>query len=106
MTKKKVIKVISTEKIDQIWHVYILKTLSGQLYTGITSDLVRRMKQHKNGNGGRFTRTFGFKKLLYSEESTTRSEALKREAEVKRWPKKKKVQLIKGLIIQRKKHAK
>lgn len=84
-----------------MWHVYILKTQSGQLYTGITSDLKRRMKQHRSGNGGKFTRTFGFKKLLYSEERRSRSEALKREAAVKKWSRTKKLRLIKGLLVQK-----
>ena len=81
-----------------MWHVYILKTQSGQLYTGITKDLARRMKQHKSGNGGRFTRVFGFKKLLYRAEFPDRSTALRRESEIKKWPRKKKLQLIRGKI--------
>ncbi len=77
-----------------IWHVYILETKNGKLYTGITSDIVRRMKEHQSGNGCRFTCTFGFEKLLYSEERPNRSEALKREAHIKSWSKPRKLKLI------------
>ena len=79
-----------------MWVVYILQTKNKQLYTGITSDVIRRMKEHKTGKGARFTRIFGFKKLLYTESQFTRSDALKRESEIKRWPKQKKLQLIAG----------
>ncbi|OGX06299.1 MAG: hypothetical protein A2Z88_00515 [Omnitrophica WOR_2 bacterium GWA2_47_8] len=77
-----------------MWHVYILKTKNGKLYTGITKDLTRRMRQHNSGNGGRFTRAFGFKKLLYSEIQPTRSHALKRESQIKTWPRNKKLTLV------------
>lgn len=41
------------------------------------------MQQHKTGKGAKFTRAFGFKKLLYSENHPTKSAALKREAALK-----------------------
>ncbi len=82
-----------------MWHVYILKTKKGQFYTGITCDLIRRIKQHKSGNGGRFTRTFGFRKLLYSEKCLDRSEALKREAEIKGWTRERKLRLVRGKAL-------
>lgn len=77
------------------WCVYILECANGDLYTGITADLERRFKQHQSGNGGKFTRTFGAIKIVYSESAPGRSEALIREAEIKRWPRKKKMALVK-----------
>ncbi|MDO8494380.1 MAG: GIY-YIG nuclease family protein [Deltaproteobacteria bacterium] len=64
-------------------YVYILQSKDGKFYTGYTTDLARRMKQHKNGKGAKFTRSFGFRKLLYHERLATRSAALKREAAIK-----------------------
>ena len=54
------------------------------------------MKAHKNGKGARFTKIFGFKKLLYSEDLPTRVEALKRESFIKTWPREKKLLLALG----------
>ncbi len=67
------------------YFVYILESSDGKYYVGYTTDLKRRMKQHKNGTGAKFTRGFGFRKLLYQESYATKSEALKREAEIKSW---------------------
>ena len=83
-----------------MWHVYILEAKDNRLYTGITNDLDHRMEMHKIGKGARFTRSFGFKKLRYFEDFSNRSEALKREAEIKSWPKKEKITLIKGKLME------
>ena len=77
------------------WKVYILETNKGTLYTGITNDLEKRVATHKKGKGALFTRLCGVKKLLYSENSCNRSSASTREAEIKKWPRKKKLELIK-----------
>ena len=82
------------KKIRTVWHIYILETLTGQLYTGMTKDLVRRMKEHQKGKSCRFTRTFGFKKLLYTEDFPTRSKAMQRECQIKTFPRQKKLKLI------------
>ena len=81
-----------------MWHVYILQCKNGYLYTGIAKDVAQRLKQHKKGRGARFTRIFGVKKLLFTEEYPSRREALKREAFIKTWPKKKKIALIEGKL--------
>lgn len=70
--------------------VYILESSNRKYYVGYTTDLDRRMKQHKEGKGAKFTRSFGFKKLLYHETYPTKSEALKREAQIKSWSRAKK----------------
>lgn len=74
--------------------VYILQSAGNQYYTGYTTDLKRRMDQHRRGTGAKFTRGFGFKRLLYSETHPTKSAALKREAELKKWPRAMKKVLI------------
>ena len=88
-----------------MWYLYILRTKDGRLYTGITKDLVRRMKQHQTGKGARFTKIFGFEELLFSQRLLSQSEALKREADVKTWPKTKKLKLIAGNIRLRSKKS-
>lgn len=75
--------------------VYILQSLDGKYYVGYTTDLKRRMRQHQSGTGAKFTRGFGFKKLLYHESFATKSEALKREAAIKRQTRAGKKALIK-----------
>ncbi|MDP8266373.1 MAG: GIY-YIG nuclease family protein [Candidatus Aceula meridiana] len=81
------------------WYVYILESQKKTLYTGITNDIEKRMAAHKNGKGARFTKVFGFEKLLYSEKLDGRVEAMKREAQIKSWPKKKKLALIAGKSV-------
>ena len=79
-----------------MWHVYILECKDGSLYAGITDNLDRRFEEHKSGKGGKFTRAFVANKILYSEQYSTKEEALRREAQIKGWTRKKKLVLIKG----------
>jgi len=78
-----------------MWYLYILQTKFGQFYTGITNDVKRRMAEHKDGKGAKFTRNFGFQKLLYIERFSTKSDALKREKQIQGWTRKQKSALIK-----------
>ena len=75
--------------------VYIMQCRDGSLYTGITTDLKRRLQEHKNKKGGGYTRAHEVTKIAHAEKAQTRSEALKRESEIKSWPREKKLQLIK-----------
>lgn len=77
-----------------MWFVYILKCKNGDLYTGITNNLERRFEEHKSGKGGKFTHVFKVDKMLYSEPCGSKSEALRREAQIKGWRRKKKLSLI------------
>lgn len=76
------------------WHVYILRCADGTFYTGITTDLQRRRKQHNAGTASRYTRSRRPVRLIYHEEAASRSHALKREAAVKALTRPQKVQLI------------
>ncbi|MFA5104513.1 MAG: GIY-YIG nuclease family protein [Candidatus Margulisiibacteriota bacterium] len=78
------------------YFVYILECGNNSLYTGITSDLDRRMKEHFSGKGCKYTSSFKAQKLRYAEEYDTRSQATKREAQIKGWTRTKKLALIKG----------
>jgi putative endonuclease len=76
--------------------VYILESSDGRYYVGYTTDLKRRMDQHQSGKGAKFVRGFGFRKLLYHEAYSKKSEALKREAQLKRLSRVEKKALIRG----------
>ena len=78
------------------YFVYLLQCKDGSIYTGITTDVTRRFAEHKNKKGGHYTGSRGVLKILYTEKYPTRSEALRREAEIKRWRREKKMELIKG----------
>jgi putative endonuclease len=68
------------------WCVYMLRCADGSLYTGITTDVVRRVAEH-NGDGAagaRYTRSRRPVALVYVEPADTRAEALRREAAIKR----------------------
>lgn len=76
------------------YFVYILSCKDGTLYTGITTDLKRRFKEHAEGTGARYTRARKVQKVLYTERHKNRSAASKREAAIKRLPRHKKLKLI------------
>jgi putative endonuclease len=78
-----------------MYFVYLLRCKDKSIYTGITNDLLRRLKQHKSGKGGRYTRARGVREIVYTEKYKTRGEALKREAEIKSWRRDRKLSLIK-----------
>ena len=78
-----------------MWYVYILKCKDKKLYTGITTDIHRRLKEHNAGTGGRFTRFRKPVSLIYSEKAPSRSKALKREAAIKKLKREEKLALIK-----------
>ena len=75
--------------------VYILECNDGTLYTGWTNDIDKRFKAHNDGKGAKYTKVRRPLKLVYLEELETKSEALKRENEIKKMTKDKKRQLIK-----------
>ncbi|HSD98586.1 MAG TPA: GIY-YIG nuclease family protein [Patescibacteria group bacterium] len=79
--------------------VYILRTSANTLYTGQTNDLEKRLTQHrkKNYESAKYLKAFNSFALVYTEECATKSEALKREWEIKQLPKSKKEALINGL---------
>jgi putative endonuclease len=80
---------------NKMYFVYILLTDRGTLYTGQTNNLEKRMAVHKSGKGAKYLRSFKSFELVYTEEVSTLSQALKREAEIKKWPRQKKLELVK-----------
>jgi len=66
------------------WWVYILKCGDGTLYTGITNDLERRLKRHRDGTAARYTRSRLPVRLVYREPAADRGAALRREAAIRK----------------------
>ncbi len=79
---------------DRRYYTYIMASTSGVLYTGSTSDLVRRVYQHKHGLLSRFTAEYAVTKLVYYEQTPNSRAAVEREREIKRWRREKKVHLF------------
>ncbi len=77
-------------------YVYLVECADGSLYTGWAVDVERRLKAHTAGRGARYTRWHRPVKLVYVEEHPDRRAAMQREAEIKRWPREKKLQLVKS----------
>lgn len=76
------------------WNIYILRCRDGSLYTGVTSDLDSRLAAHITGKGAKYTASRCPVKLVYRETAKSKGDALKREIQIKRWPKAKKESLI------------
>ena len=64
------------------------------LYIGVTNDLVRRVYEHKNKIYKGFTKRYNLLKLIYFEEFVDISQAISREKQLKRWLRKRKIELI------------
>jgi putative endonuclease len=79
-------------------YVYIVECADGSLYTGWAVDVEQRVKVHNAGRGARYTRMHGPVKLVYAEERPDRVAAQKRELEIKRWPRDKKLKLIRDQL--------
>lgn len=76
-----------------MWYVYILECKNGTLYTGVTTDVVRRFKEHQN-KSARYTSYNPPKRVVHQESFRSKSKAFKREAEIKSWPRKRKQALF------------
>lgn len=67
------------------WYTYIVKCSDNTLYTGVTTDLERRVNEHNNSDkGAKYTKTRRPVKLVYNETHTDRSSSSKRESEIKK----------------------
>lgn len=79
-------------KDDLKYNVYILRTSANTFYIGQTNNLERRIKEHlaKNSKSSRYVRYFESCELVYNESHNSRSNAMKREAQLKTWPRLKK----------------
>jgi len=83
------------------YYVYILRTSSNTLYVGQTNNLEKRIKEHrsKSSRSSRYIRCFFSFELVYHEKYSTRGEAMRRETQLKKWPKVKKEALISRCVF-------
>jgi len=80
------------------FHAYILTNyLKTVYYVGFTNNLLRRMIEYKNGLGCKFTTRYQLKYLIYFEQTDNVYSALEREKEIKKWSRKKKMELVRNL---------
>jgi len=76
------------------WFLYLIHCSDNTLYTGITTDVDRRLRQHAEGRGAKYFRGRTPQQVVYVESGHTRSSATRREAEVKRLSREQKLALI------------
>lgn len=76
------------------WFVYVVRCADRTLYTGVTTDTQRRIAEHNQGVGARYTRSRGPVRLVYTERAADRGAALRREHEIKRMSADAKKQLV------------
>ena len=78
--------------------VYIMASKrNGTLYTGVTSDMVRRVWEHREGRVEGFTKRYGVKRLVYFEAHGDMFAAITRERQIKEWQRRWKVELVEGM---------
>jgi len=77
-----------------MWFVYMVEGADGSLYTGITTDVARRVRQHNVGEGAKSLRGRLPVRLVHREEAATRAEAAKREREIKRLSRERKLAFL------------
>jgi putative endonuclease len=78
------------------YSVYLLECGDGSIYTGIAKDVERRLQKHMEGTGARYTAAKKAVRIIYTEVQPDRSAALRREAEIKKWPRERKLALGSG----------
>lgn len=76
------------------WYLYMVRCRGGSLYTGIATDVERRLAEHRAEKGAKYLRGRGRLKLVYKQRIGNRGAALKIERLIKKWPKEKKERLV------------
>jgi UV DNA damage endonuclease len=94
--KKLLTELSSGTETDGSWFVYLLRCADGTLYTGITNDVPRRVKQHNAGTASRYTRSRLPAVLVYQEAQASHSHALKRELAIKGLSRREKESMIRA----------
>ena len=80
--------------MESTWYLYILRCKDDTLYTGITTDVEKRLDAHRSGKGAKYTRGRGPLELVYRECCGNHSQALKRELQIKSLSREEKQRLI------------
>ena len=76
------------------WFVYLLETIDNTLYCGYSNDVEKRVINHNKGRGAKYTKTRLPVRLVYTECFDTKSEAMKREYQIKQLTRQQKLKLI------------
>ena len=79
------------------YYVYILSSHRGTLYTGVTSDLIRRLYEHRHKLVDGFTKKYNISRLVYYETTSDVESAIAREKQIKGWVRSKKISLIESV---------
>ena len=85
-------------KVDKVWYVYIARCADDTLYTGISTDVDRRIQRHNSGRGAKYTRTRKPVKLEAHAQVGTLSEALSVERRIKKLKRDEKIPFVKKLL--------
>jgi putative endonuclease len=81
--------------MSRVFYVYLLASRSrGTLYIGVTSDLPRRMWEHKTKATSGFTSRYGVDRLVWFEQHATAENAIQREKQIKEWRRAWKIELV------------
>ena len=86
-------------QMESIWYLYILRCKDDTLYTGITTDVEKRLEAHRSGRGAKYTRGRAPLELVYRETCGSHSDALKREAEIKKLSRQAKELLVNSRVV-------
>ena len=81
------------------WYLYIVLCSDTTLYTGITTNIQRRIHEHNTGRGAKYTRGRGPVELVHLRQYKNRSDASKAEAKFKKFKRKKKIQIIQAFAM-------
>jgi putative endonuclease len=79
------------------WIYMMSDRYRGGIYTGVTTDLVRRVSEHRSGKGSEFVNKYGFKRLVYVENHERIADAIAREKAIKKWRRAWKIELIESM---------
>jgi putative endonuclease len=76
------------------WVYIVCDRYRGAIYAGVTSDLITRVAQHRQGTGSRFAARYGLSRLVYCERHDSIEDAISREKAIKKWRRAWKIELI------------
>ena len=77
--------------MEKSWYIYILECQDGSYYTGVTNDVEKRMKAHKENKGSKYVKSRGFSHLIATKICKDKSDACKAEYWIKKMPKSEKL---------------
>jgi putative endonuclease len=83
--------------LQRDYYVYMLASISGVLYVGVTNDLIRRLYEHRNGTADGFTKRYRCHRLVWFETTGDVKAAIAREKQIKGWRRSKKEDLIREM---------